>query len=385
MTDTGITDFDQYLASVEDLVERQLIPAEAEVDESGQIPEAITRALFNHGLGGLSIDRTHGGLGATMEQECRVMFCLGRTSGAFRSAIGTNNGVGSQAIALAGTPEQKRTWLPQLASGQIVGAFCLSEAGAGSDAGALRTTAEPLPNGGYRLNGCKHYVTNGPQADLLTIMARTDPAGAGSSGVSAFLVPARTPGVIKGPETAKMGLRGSGLCDITLSDCEVSAASLLGGQAGNGFRTAMQVLDRSRLHIAALCVGACDRLLLEMTRHARERQQFGRPLAEFQQIQAMIADSYAETEAARALVRQAAIRHDSGDNVTTEVAAAKLIASETAGRVADRSVQTHGGLGYCSGHVAERFFRDLRLYRILEGTSEIQRVVIARNLISGRD
>lgn len=381
MAHTGIAEFDRYLTDIRSLVEDRLIPAEAEVEASGKVPEGIAEALFASGLGGLAIGREHGGLGATMEQECRVVFWLGRASGAFRSVIGTNNGVGSQAIALAGTPEQQRAWLPELASGRLIGAFCLSEADAGSDAGALATTAERMPDGGYRLNGCKRYVTNGPRAHLLTIMARTGPEDAGAGGVSAFLVPSDTAGLEKGPETAKMGLHGSGLCDITLNDCEVPPSSLLGGVEGNGFRTAMKVLDRSRLHISALCVGACDRLLDEMTSHARHRHQFGRPLAAFQQIQMMIADSHAETEAARALVLQTASRHDLGEKATTQVAAAKLIASETAGRVADRALQVHGGMGYCSGHVTERFYRDLRLYRILEGTSEIQRLVIARNLV----
>jgi len=380
MAHTGIAEFDHFLAEVRSLVDETLIPAEAEVEASGKVSEEITRALFASGLGGLSIGREHGGLGASMEQECRAVFELGRAAGVFRSVIGTNNGVGSQAIALAGTPEQQQAYLPDLASGRLIGAFCLSEADAGSDAGALTTTAQRLPDGGYRLDGCKRYVTNGPQAHLLTIIARTGADDAGADGVSAFLVPADTPGLEKGPDITKMGLHGSGLCDITLNGCEVPADALLGGVEGNGFRTAMQVLDRSRLHISALCVGACDRLLGEMINHARARHQFGRPLAAFQQIQTMIADSYAEAEAARTLVLQAAARHDRGDKTTTEVAAAKLIASETAGRVADRALQVHGGVGYCSGHVAERFFRDLRLYRILEGTSEIQRVVIARNL-----
>jgi acyl-CoA dehydrogenase len=361
-------------------VRERLIPNEALVADTDAIPSDLVAEMKALGLFGLSIPEDYGGLGLTMEEEVCVALELGRTSPAFRSLLGTNNGIGSQGIILDGTPEQKARWLPQLASGSVVASFALTEPGSGSDAASLSTTAR-RDGDCYVLNGTKRYITNAPEAGIFTVMARTDPAIKGASGISAFIVERATKGLSLGKVDKKMGQRGAHTCDVIFDDCRVPAENLIGGREGVGFKTAMKVLDKGRLHIAAVCVAAAERMLADALAYAMDRKQFGQPIAEFQLVQAMLADSKTEIYAARSMVIDAARRRDDGLEVGTEAACAKLFASEMCGRVADRAVQIHGGAGYVSDYAIERFYRDVRLFRIYEGTSQIQQLVIARNMI----
>ncbi|MGB3430619.1 acyl-CoA dehydrogenase family protein [Achromobacter sp.] len=367
------------LDAVRRFVHERLIPAEDELAESGQVPPDIVNEMRELGLFGLSISPDHGGLGLTMEEEVRVVFELGQTSPAFRSLAGTNIGIGSQAIVLAGTDEQRANYLPKLASGELIGSFALTEPDAGSDAMALRLSAV-RDGDSYVLNGTKRYITNAPIAGLFSVMARTAPERRANS-ISCFLVEAGTPGLSIGKPDKKMGQAGALTSDVVFDNCRVPASALLGGEEGNGFRTSMRVLDKGRLHISALCVGIADRLLGDAVKYAIERKQFGQPIAEFQLIQAMIADSQAELYAARCMVLDAARMRDRGENTTMQAACCKLYATEMVGRVADRAVQIHGGAGYMSEYAVERFYRDVRLFRIFEGTSQIQQLVIARETI----
>lgn len=361
-------------------VRERLIPNENVVAETDAIPNELVAEMKALGLFGLCIPEAYGGLGLTMEEEVRVAFELGMTSPAFRSMFGTNNGIGSQGIIMDGTPEQKAHYLPKLAAGEMVASFALTEPGSGSDAASLATTA--VRDGDhYVLNGTKRYITNAPEAGIYTVMARTDPGKKGSGAISAFIVERGMPGLSLGKIDRKMGQKGAHTCDVIFDNCRVPAANLIGGVEGVGFKTAMKVLDKGRLHIAAVCVGAAERMLGDALRYAMERKQFGQPIAEFQLVQAMLADSKTELYAARCMVLDAAQRRDAGENVNTEASCAKLFASEMCGRVADRCVQIHGGAGYVSEYAIERFYRDVRLFRIYEGTSQIQQLVIARNMI----
>lgn len=361
-------------------VRERLIPNEERVAESDEIPQDIVRDMKEMGLFGLTIPEAYGGLQLTMEEEVIAMFELGRASPAFRSLIGTTVGIGSQGILLDGTEEQKALYLPRLATGEIIASFALTEPEAGSDAASLRTTA--IRDGDhYVVNGTKRYITNAPQAGIFTLMARTDPEDKSSGGISAFIVEAGTPGIGFGKRDKKMGQRGAHTCDVIFENCRVPAANLVGGVEGKGFKTAMKVLDKGRIHIAAICVAVAQRMLDDTVQYAIERKQFGQAIGEFQLVQAMLADSRAELYAARCMVLDAARRRDEGLNVSTEASCAKLFASEMCGRVADRAVQIHGGAGYMSEYGIERFYRDVRLFRIFEGTTQVQQLVIARNML----
>ena len=369
-----------FVAQLRRFVEERLIPRESEVAETDRIPPEIVAEMREMGLFGMSIPEEFGGLGLTMEEEVNVAFEFGRTSPAFRSLVGTNNGIGSQGIVIDGTPEQKAHYLPRLASGEIVGSFALTEPDVGSDAGSLRTFARRV-DGGYVINGTKRYITNAPQAGLFTVFARTVPDSTHAGGVSAFLVDGGTPGLKIGKIDKKMGQKGAHTADVIFDDCFVPESALLGGRENVGFKTAMKVLDRGRLHIGAVCVGVAYRLIEESLNYAMDRKQFGQPISEFQLIQAMLADSRTEAYAGKAMVLETARRKDLGENVATDAACCKLFCSEMVGRVADRAVQVHGGAGYIADYAVERFYRDVRLFRIYEGTSQIQQLVIARNMI----
>ena len=368
------------LASVRRFVRERLVPNEQRLADEDAVPPEIVVEMRELGLFGLSLPEAYGGLGLTMEEEALVAFELARTSPAFRTLSATNNGIGGQGIVIDGTEEQKRRWLPRLATGEIIGAFALTEPGSGSDAASLATTAR-RDGDRYVLNGTKRFITNAPEAGIFTVMARTDPAATGAAAISAFVVERSTPGLAVGKPDRKMGQQGSHTADVIFENCRVPAANLIGGREGVGFKTAMKVLDKGRLHIAAVCVGAAERMLDDALRYAVERRQFGQPIAEFQLVQAMLADSSTEIYAARAMVVDAARRRDDGDDVTTEASCCKLFASEMCGRVADRAVQIHGGAGYVADYGIERFYRDVRLFRIYEGTSQIQQLVIARAMI----
>lgn len=369
--------FAPLLDALRRFVAERLRPFEAQVADEDEIPESLIAEMRDMGLFGLSIPQEFGGLGLNMVEEVEVAFVLGGTTPAMRSAFGTNVGIGSQAIVRDGNEAQKSAWLPRIASGEIITSFALTEPDVGSDSGAVKTRAVKEGEG-YRLSGTKRYITNADKADLFTVMART--GGEGASGVSAFLVPRDSPGLSVGSPEQKMGQQGAHVCDVTFDDTPVPAANRIGAE-GEGFKVAMRVLDRGRLHISAVCVGVAERLIGDAVAYATQRMQFGKPISEFQMIQAMIADSKAECMAAKALVRATAVKKDAGERITLDCAAAKLVASEMVGRVADRAVQILGGAGYIADYGVERLYRDVRLFRIYEGTSEIQRLIIARETI----
>ena len=377
--------FDSLIDTVRRFVAERLRPLEERVAEEDEVPAEIVGEMRDMGLFGLSIPEEYGGLGLTMSEEVRVALEFGRTTPAFRSVFGTNVGIGSQGLVMAGSDAQKRLWLPRIASGEIVTSFALTEPGAGSDSASVQTRAvrEGDPGSGsgagvYRLTGTKRFITNADKASLFTVMART--GGEGANGVSAFLVPADLPGVSIGRPEKKMGQQGAHVCDVNFDEAPVPAENRLGDE-GEGFRIAMRVLDRGRLHIAAVCVGVAERLIADAVAYSSERRQFGKPLADFQLIQAMIADSQTEMMAARVLVLETAALKDRGDGIVLEAAAAKYYASEMVGRVADRAVQIFGGAGYIADYGIERLYRDVRLFRIYEGTSQIQQLVIAREVL----
>ncbi|HEY5288569.1 MAG TPA: acyl-CoA dehydrogenase family protein [Caulobacteraceae bacterium] len=366
----------QLIEAVRRFVSERLRPIEAEVAENDAVPENVLAEMRGLGLYGLSIPEEYGGLDLSMEDECLVAMELGHASPAFRSAIGTNVGIGSQGLVMFGSDEQKARWLPGIASGETITSFALTEPEAGSDSASVRTTAK-REGDVYVLDGGKRYITNANRAHLFTVMARTDPAIKGGGGVSAFLVPRDLPGLSIGKPEKKMGQHGAHICDVNFDGVRVPAANRLGAE-GEGFKLAMKVLDRGRLHISAVCVGVAERLIADCVAYAAERKQFGVAIASFQLVQAMIADSKTEALAARALTLETARKRDGGAGVTLEAAAAKYFASEMVGRVADRAVQIFGGAGYVADHGIERLYRDVRVFRIYEGSSQIQQIVIAR-------
>lgn len=369
---------EQFLDIVRRFVSDRLRPLEATVADGDRIPDDVLAEMRDLGLYGLSIPEEYGGLDLSMEDECLVAIELGRTSPAFRSAFGTNVGIGSQGLVMFGTESQKEIWLPGIATGELVTSFALTEPDAGSDSAAVQTRA--VRDGDeYVLNGVKRFITNADNAHLFTVMARTDPDKPGAAGVTAFIVERERNGVSIGPPEKKMGQQGTKVCDVYFEDVRVPTSNRL-GEEGQGFRIAMQVLDRGRLHISAVCVGVAERLIADSIAYASERKQFGRPIFDFQLVQGMLADMKTEAIAARALVLETARKWDEGDNVTMEAAASKYYASEMVGRVADKAVQIFGGAGYVADHGIERFYRDVRIFRIYEGTSQIQQVVIAREL-----
>ena len=370
--------FDALIDMVRRFVSERLRPLESQVEADDAIPAAVIAEMREMGLYGLSIAEEYGGLGLTMSEECRIAIELGRTTPAFRSTFGTNVGIGSQGLVMAGTAEQKSLWLPRIASGEIVTSFALTEPDVGSDSGAVKTRAVKDGNV-YRLSGTKRYITNADKADLFTVMARTGDEP-GARGVSAFLVPRNLPGVSIGEPEKKMGQKGAKVADVIMDDVAVPAENRLGAE-GEGFKIAMRVLDRGRLHISAVCIGVAERLIADCVAYATERKQFGKAISEHQLIQAMIADSKTEALAARALMLETAAAKDAGKDVVMESAASKYYASEMVGRVADRAVQIFGGAGYIADYGIERLYRDVRLFRIYEGTSQIQQIIIARETI----
>ncbi|HMM74270.1 MAG TPA: acyl-CoA dehydrogenase family protein [Gammaproteobacteria bacterium] len=376
--------FELLRHSIQRFVRERLVPAENQVEEQDEVPADILRDMRELGLYGLSIPEEYGGIGLSMAQECEVAYELGQTALAFRSAVGTNIGIGSQGILMDGTSEQKAAYLPRIASGELVMSFALTEPEAGSDAAALKTRALAAGSD-YLISGSKRYITNASRAGAFTLMART--GGAGAGGISAFIVPADLPGLSVGKPDRKMGQRGTKTCDVYLDQVRVPAANLIGGEPGMGFKTAMKVLDRGRLHISAVACGMARRILDETVAYAASRKQFGSRIGDFQLVQAMLADSQAELLAGWSLVRATARAYDakppgaSDPEVGMQASCAKLFTTEMVGRVADRGVQIHGGAGYMNEYKVERFYRDVRLLRLYEGTSQIQQLVIGRHLL----
>lgn len=359
------------LLAAKRLVEDVLVPAEAELDRTDEVPAPILGAIREAGLFGISIPGRFGGLGLTMEEEAELMLVLGRAAPAYRSRYALNSGGAAQILLHAGSEAQQARWLPSMASGEVVAAFCLSEQEAGSDAASLRSEAQPDGAGGWVLQGSKRWVTNGPEAGLFLVMARTGEA------ISAFAVPVGLPGLTVLPAQGKMGLRGMHVADLRFDGVRLPGDALVGAP-GTGLKSALAGLDKVRLHLAALCAGLSERMVSEGVRHAARRRQFGCPLHEHQLVAAMLADSATEALAARCMALELARKRDEGKLAPGEAAAAKLFATEALGRVADRILQIHGGEGYMEGLAIERLYRDARLFRILDGTSEVQRIVVSR-------
>ncbi|VVE71854.1 acyl-CoA dehydrogenase [Pandoraea captiosa] len=386
MTSKGLDSesFALLLATVQRFIRERLVPAEDDVEMHDEVPAAIVDEMKAMGLFGLSIPEEFGGIGLSMAQEVRVAYEFGQTSLAFRSVFGTNVGIGSQGILMDGTDAQKRDLLPRVASGELIMSFALTEPDVGSDPAALKTRAV-LDGDTYVLDGVKRFITNAPRAGAFTLMART--GGEGAGGISAFIVPADTPGLSLGKPDRKMGQRGTKTCDVVLQGARVPAANVIGGVAGKGFKTAMKVLDRGRLHVAALACGMAQRILDESVAYARERKQFGQRIGDFQLVQAMLADSQAELYAGWSMVQDCALRYDAKPagsrdaDVSMRASCAKLFCTEMVGRVADRGVQVHGGAGYINEYKVERFYRDVRLLRLYEGTTQIQQLIIGRALM----
>ncbi len=373
--------FPTFIDSLRRFVRRQLVPREAEVAQRDEVPEDLVSSMAAQGLFGYSIPEQYGGAGMTTEELILAALELSQCSVAFRARVGTNTGIGSEALVADGTAPQKARYLPRLASGELTGCFALTEPQAGSDATALRTTAV-RDGDSYVLNGEKCFITNAPIAGLFTVMARTDPNAPGAKGITAFIVERGTPGLSTAQPYDKMGQAGSPVSAVHFENCCVPAANIIGGQEGQGFKTAMKVLNKQRIHLAALCIGPAIRMLDDTMHFVAERQQFGKPLMDFQLVQAMLADCQTEIQAARALVLQTARERDAGQDVTLNASICKYFASEMCGRVADRCVQMHGGYGYIADHGIERFYRDVRLFRLYEGTSQIHQLTIARHTLA---
>ena len=376
-------DFEEFLGNLRRFVREKLIPNEHRLEAEDAVPPEILDEMRRLGLFATSLPPEYGGLGLTMEQQVRAHMELTQASAVYRSRLSTTIGLGAQPILHHGTEEQRREYLHRMASGEITASFGLTEPEAGSDAGSLRT--EAVRDGGdYVINGIKRYITNAPEADLFIVMARTNPEIRGASGISAFIVPAGTPGLTIGPIDKKMGQVGAHTAEVYFNDCRVPASALIGGKEGGGFKTAMAGINHARLHVACTCVGQALRLIGDALDYATKRVQFDKPIFEFQAVQHMLADSRTEAFAAQAMILETARRHDRGEDVVTDTSCCKFFASEMVCRVADRAVQIHGGAGYMAASAVERLYRDVRLFRIFEGTSQIQQTIIARGMLKER-
>ncbi|MEU1513366.1 acyl-CoA dehydrogenase family protein [Streptomyces sp. NPDC005811] len=375
-------DFSAVLSEVRRFVRERVVPLEAEIDEKDEMPADIREAAKKMGLFGFALPEEYGGLGLSMHEEARLMFELGYTTPSLRSMFGTNNGIAGHVLMVGGTEEQKAEWLPRIASGDALASFALTEPEAGSDPSTLTTRAH-LDGGTWVINGAKRYITNAPLADVFMVFARTDPDAPRTRGISTFLVPAGTPGLTVGARDHKMGQFGAWTADVYFDDVRVPASALVGGEAGlnRGFSTAMGCIAHGRVHISALMVGMAERLVDESVAYASTRRQSGRLIGSFQLVQGLIADSQTDYYAGRATVLEAATAFDAGTDTKIGPSCAKYFASEMVWRVADRAVQIHGGAGYMRGVAVERFYRDARLFRIYEGTSQIQQVIIAKALL----
>ena len=370
-------EFEEIRLAVRNFVRKDAVRAEAEIEDTDEIPASLRQAAKDMGLFGFALPEQFGGLGLSMEREARLVFELGYTSPAFRSMFGTNNGIAGHVTMLGGTPDQKSRLLPRIASGDWTASFALTESEAGSDPASLVSTA--VRDGDeYVINGHKRWITNAPLADVFYVFARTTPGSVGPAGISCLLVERNTPGLTVGPRDKKMGQAGAWTAELHFDNVRVPASNLIGEKEGDGYRVAMSCLAHGRIHVAALCVGAAQRLVDEMVEFARNRKQGPNHISEYQLVQGLIADCVTEMYAARAIVLESARAFDAGTDMKIGPSAAKYFASEAVGRIADRAVQVHGGAGYMRGVPVERFYRDVRLFRLYEGTSQIMQVIIGR-------
>lgn len=373
--------FATLLADVRHFVRSECLPLEEQIDAHDLIPEPLVQRMREIGLFGHSIPEVYGGAGLTSEELSLVNIEVSQVATTFRARFGGNTGIASESLVVDGTPEQKRKYLPLLASGKVTGCFALTEPEAGSDATAQKTVA--VRDGeDYILTGKKCFITNAPIADLFTVVARTDPQGRGANGLTAFLIERGTPGLTTPTPPRKMGQHGSPVGEVLLDGVRIHKSAIVGELEGQGFRTAMRALNKQRINLAGLCIGPAIRLVDEMARRALSRRQSDQPIAEFQLVQQLIAESNMEVHAARALLMETARKRDAGQDVTMEASMCKLFASEMCGRVADRAVQLFGGQGYMAGNVAERFYRDVRVFRIYEGTSQVHIGNIAKRTLA---
>ena len=373
-------DFRDILDATRQFVRTAVVPRELEIANDNRVPDDIRDQAKNMGLFGYAIPQEWGGLGLNLVQDVEMAMELGYTTLAVRSMFGTNNGIAGQVLVGFGTDTQKERWLEPIASGECVASFALTESGAGSNPAGLRTKAV-RDGDDWIITGHKRFITNAPTANLFVVFARTRPADSDGPGIAVFLVPADAPGVVVGPKDAKMGQEGAWTSDVTFDDVRVGPDALIGGNEDIGYRAALTSLARGRVHIAAVAVGAAQRALDESVTYAATATQGGTAIGEFQLVQAMLADCQTEIFAARSMTLEAARTRDAGGNVTMEASCCKYFASEMCGRVADRAVQVHGGAGYMADSPIERFYRDVRLFRLYEGTSQIQQLIIARNMI----
>lgn len=372
--------FDALIERIRRFVREVAIPNEDRVEAEDRVPDEVVAEMRKLGSFGWSIPEAYGGSGLTSEELARAFIELTQCSVAYRVVGAQNAGIGSECIVRDGTDEQKARYLPKLAAGEMIGCLALTEPDAGSDATALKTVAEETGDGHYVLNGMKRYITLAPIADLFAVFARTDGRDRGGSGITAFLVERGTPGLSTSGSTPKMGQEGAPIGEVYLENCRVPASAIIGGELGVGFRTVMKTLNKQRINLAALSTGPAIRMLDDAVRYTVERQQFGRPIAEYQLIQAMLAECKVEIECARALILETARKRDRDEDVTLDVSMCKYYATEMCGRVADKVVQIFGGQGYVKGRGIERFYRDVRAFRIYEGTSQIHLLNIAKNL-----
>jgi acyl-CoA dehydrogenase len=370
----------EILATVREFVRNVVVPAEDDIEATDEIPVQIRDAAAAMGLYGFAIPAAYGGLGLSLPEEVRLVFELGYAAPAFRSLFGTNNGIAGHVLLEGGTEKQRAEYLPRLASGEWTASFALTEPEAGSDPSTLVTSA--VQDGSdWVITGTKRFITNAPYADVFMVFARTDPQAAASRGISALLVERGRPGLRVGPKDRKMGQAGAVTADVHLDRVRVPAEQLIGNVPGTGLATAMRCLAHGRIHIAALCVGLMQRLVDESARWAATRRQSGHEIGDFQLVQGLLADSQTDLMAGRALVIEAARAYAAGEDRRTGPSCAKYFASEAVGRVADRAVQIHGGAGYMRGVPVERLYRDARLFRLYEGTSQIQQLIIAREIL----
>lgn len=374
-------DFADILATAREFIRKEVVPREQEIADTDAIPEDIRKKAADIGLFGYAIPQEWGGLGLDLTQDVELAMEFGYTSLALRSMFGTNNGIAGQVLVGFGTDEQKAEWLERIASGEVVASFALTESGAGSNPAGLRTKAV---RGGseWVINGNKRFITNAPTAQLFVVFARTRPADSDGPGIAVFLVPADTAGVTVGPKDKKMGQEGAWTSEVSFVNVRVPASALVGGDEDTGYRAAMTSLARGRVHIAALSVGAAQRALDESVAFATVTEQGGTAIGEFQLVQAMLADQQVGVMAGRAMVREVAARYVSGEDRRLGPSAAKLYCTEMVGNVADLAVQIHGGSGYMRGVPVERIYREVRLLRLYEGTSEIQRLILGGGLVS---
>ncbi|MEM7749958.1 MAG: acyl-CoA dehydrogenase family protein [Pseudomonadota bacterium] len=373
--------FQTLLDATRSFVRDVAIPNEDRVEAEDQVPEHVVQAMRDLGSFGWSIPEEFGGSGLTSEELALAFLELTQCSVAYRVIGAQNAGIGSECIIRDGTDEQKRSYLPRLASGELIGCLALTEPEAGSDATALKTRAEKQADGSYKLNGHKHYITLAPIADVFAVFARTDDRERGGTGITAFIIERGTPGLSTSGSTPKMGQEGAPIGEVFLEDCVVPASAIIGGEPGLGFRTVMKALNKQRINLSALSTGPAIRMLDDAVAYTKEREQFGKPIAEYQLVQAMLAECKVEIAATQALILETARKRDRGEDVTMDVSMCKYYSTEMCGRVADRVVQIFGGQGYVKGRGIERFYRDVRAFRIYEGTSQIHLLNIAKRML----